>query len=100
LLPGFAALPGSGRPRKTESYQALAANRPTAKKLAVIVKQEQQAIQHGSTRAAEFLRDTAEGKPATRIIIQSSPHMEELSSEWEVEAAESAVVAELVEGSK
>ena len=80
-----------GRPKRT--YQDIAANRPEAKKVAVVVAQERAAIERGSTRAAEFLRDTAEGKPATRIIVQASASMNELMNEWEVEAAGDAVVA-------
>lgn len=90
FYPGDPRINRAGRPKKNETYQDLAASRPAAKKLQVILKQEQVAIKQGSTRAAEFLRDTAEGKPATRIIVQSSPAMNELMNEWEVEASPAA----------
>ncbi len=59
----------AGRPPRGLSFAELANRRPSHRKLAVVLAQERKAIAKGDTRAAEWLRDTAEGKPATRIIV-------------------------------
>ena len=69
--PGQSGNP-AGRPRKGQSYRELAEARPSHRKLAIVLAQEQRAIAKGDTRAAEWLRDTAEGKPATRIVVEQA----------------------------
>lgn len=68
--PGVSGNP-LGRPPKGKSWRELAASRPEHRKLAVIMAQEERALE-GSTKAAEFLRDTAEGKPAVTVITNAS----------------------------
>lgn len=58
-----------GRPPKGKSYRELAESRPEAKKLAVIQAMEDAAIQDKRVAAAEFLRDTAEGRPKQSVEV-------------------------------
>src|SRR5262245_31162515 len=70
-----------GRPRRGKTYRELAANRPDEKKLAVILAMERKATVDGTVGAAEFLRDTAEGKPTVTLIQETNETFAELMKE-------------------
>ena len=78
MLPGFTANP-NGRPRKT--FSELAASIPEDKKQAVIDAQLKRATEDRDTRAAEFLRDTAEGRPAQRVEVTDTTVADALRGE-------------------
>ena len=65
--PGTIANP-YGRPRKGESYAEIAASLANRTKRTVVAAMVRRASR-GDVRAAEYLTWTAEGKPATRIIV-------------------------------
>ena len=87
FLPGSSGNP-HGRPKRGESYADLASLRPVTKKMQVVLAMEREAIRRGSVRAAEFLRDTAEGKPATRIIVTQTDAESPLVSALQAAARE------------
>ena len=77
ILPG-ASLNPHGRPRRGESYAEIAANLSRPTKRRVILAMVKEAVGERNVRAAEFLRDTAEGKPAVRVIHEESPALAQL----------------------
>ena len=70
--PGQSGNP-KGRPPKGQTYRELAANRPESRKQAVIEAMEEAAILDKRVAAAEFLRDTAEGKPRQTVELDTGP---------------------------
>ena len=67
FVPGVSGNP-YGRPRRGETYAEIAMKLAVTTKRQVVASMARSA-RRGNVRAAEFLRDTAEGKPATRIIV-------------------------------
>lgn len=69
-LPGVSGNP-KGRPPKGQSFAELARNLPNEVKQKVIDQMVKQAADKGKVQAAEFLRDTAEGKPRQTVQVEA-----------------------------
>ena len=91
ILPG-ASLNPHGRPRRGESYAEIAANLSRPTKRRVILAMVKEAVGERNVRAAEFLRDTAEGKPAVRVIHEESPALAALLSSFSAIDADYTVI--------
>jgi hypothetical protein len=91
-------LPGHniGRPRKGETYSEIAASLPTDLKRGHIMAQSDRALA-GDTRAAEFLRDTAEGRPAQRVEVTDTTVADALRGEI-LQALAAAGAVKVIEG--
>lgn len=76
-------LPGHhiGRPKKGTTYAELAAATPIEIKQKVLDAQIERAIKDKDTRAAEYLRDTAEGRPAQRVEVTDTSTADALRAE-------------------
>jgi hypothetical protein len=70
--PGFDPRRNVGRPRKGMTFAELAANLPETTKAQVIDAQVKRAVEDKDTRAAEYLRDTAEGRPQQRVEVHDT----------------------------
>ena len=99
LLPG-ARLNPHGRPRRGESYAEIAANLSRPTKRRVILAMVREAVGERNVRAAEFLRDTAEGKPAVRVIHEESPALAQLLQSFSSIDGEYQVIDEGAGGPK
>jgi hypothetical protein len=79
--PGYDPRRNVGRPRKGMTFAEIAAALPIESKQAVVHAQLERATKHGDTRAAEYLRDTAEGRPAQRVEVTDTTVADALRSE-------------------
>ena len=84
--PGTIANP-YGRPRKGETYADIAASLANRTKRTVVAAMVRRASK-GDVRAAEYLTWTAEGKPATRIIVTQTDAESPLVSALQAAARE------------
>ncbi len=85
----------AGRPPKSRTFRAIASALPEEKKAAVIERQYERAIKEGHVGSAEFLRDTAEGKPRQTVEHEEAPLFFRLMAEL---IAEGAMPAPVIEG--